>query len=80
MPRAGAAGAFRYDLYIMEYILKQINALVPLSPATEDALRSCLAYCHFPKRCLLVESGRRAGSAFFIRRGITLSTLSRLRG
>ena len=57
----------------MEYILKQINALVPLSPATEDALRSCLAYCHFPKRRLLVESGRRAGSAFFIRRGITRS-------
>ena len=53
MPRAGAAGAFRYDLYIMEYI---------------------------PKRRLLVESGRRAGAAFFIRRGITFSTLSRLRG
>ncbi len=57
----------------MEYILKQINALVPLSPDTEAALRACLSYCHFPKRHLLVESGRRAGAAYFIRRGITRS-------
>ena len=57
----------------MEYILKSINALVPLSAATERALRDCLAPCRFAKRHLLVEEGRRAGAAYFIERGITRS-------
>ena len=57
----------------MEYILKSINALVPLSAATERALRDCLAPCRFAKKHLLVEEGRRAGAAYFIERGITRS-------
>lgn len=64
----------------MKRILEQINTLVPLSPETEQALRACLTPCLFPKKHLLVEEGRRAGAAYFIERGITLPTLSRLRG
>lgn len=58
---------------MMERILQHINALVPLSPDTERTLRECLVPCHFPKRHLLVEEGRKTGAAFFIERGITRS-------
>ena len=57
----------------MERILQHINALLPLSPDTERALRACLTPCRFPKRHLLVAEGRRTGAAFFIERGITRS-------
>ena len=57
----------------MEHTLQTINALVPLSAATERALRDCLAPCRFAKKQLLAEEGRRAGAAYFIERGITRS-------
>ena len=57
----------------MEHTLQTIRSLVPLSAATERALRDCLAPCRFAKRHLLVEEGRRAGAAYFIERGITRS-------
>ena len=57
----------------MKHILDHIHALVPLSPETERALTDCLTPCRFPRRCLLVEEGRRTGAAFFIERGITRS-------
>ena len=57
----------------MKHILDHIHALVPLSPETERALTDCLTPCRFPKRHLLVEEGRRTGTAFFIKRGLTRS-------
>ena len=57
----------------MEHTLQTINALVPLSAATERVLRDCLAPCRFAKKQLLAEEGRRAGAAYFIERGITRS-------
>ena len=57
----------------MKRILEQINTLVPLSPATERALRDCLTPCRFPRRHLLVQADHRTGAAFFIERGLTRS-------
>ena len=57
----------------MKRILEHINALVPLSPDTERALRDCLVPCRFPRRHLLVKADHRAGAAFFIEQGITRS-------
>lgn len=57
----------------MEHTLQTIRSLVPLSAATERALRDCLVPCRFAKKHLLVEEGRRAGAAYFIERGITRS-------
>ena len=47
----------------MKRILEQINTLVPLSPATERALRDCLTPCRFPRRHLLVQADHRTGAA-----------------
>ena len=57
----------------MKRILEQINTLVPLSPATERALRDCLTPCRFPRRHLLVQADQRTWAAFFIERGLTRS-------
>lgn len=57
----------------METVIKNINALYPLSEDTVRMLRKKMELCCFPKKYCLIEADKYCKSAYFIEKGMTRS-------
>ncbi len=57
----------------METVIKNINALYPLSEDTIRILKEKVELCHFPKKYCLIEADKYCKSAYFIEKGMTRS-------
>ena len=57
----------------METVIKNINALYPLSEDTVRMLRKKVELCCFPKKYCLIEADKYCKSAYFIEKGMTRS-------
>ena len=57
----------------MKTVIDWMKSLCPISDETIRELESCVTYCRFPKRHLLVREGVFCKYAYFIEKGMTRS-------